>query len=69
MDPCKYREPQVINHLMIAKCLEEQGLKGELGRLAREEGIPWDEVLHIRLEFMSKKLHYSTTSANTNNNY
>ncbi|XP_065160328.1 dynein regulatory complex subunit 3-like [Atheta coriaria] len=53
MDPCKYREPQVINHLMIAKCLEEQGLKGELGRLAREEGIPWDEVLHIRLEFMN----------------
>lgn len=54
MDPCAKREPQVIDHHMIEKCLEEQGLKGEAGRLARLEGIPWDEVEKIRLEFMSK---------------
>ncbi|XP_017780302.1 PREDICTED: dynein regulatory complex subunit 3-like [Nicrophorus vespilloides] len=51
-DPCKEHEPQVIDHFMIKRCLDEQGLKGELGRLAREEGIPWGEVLQIRLEFM-----------------
>ena len=53
-DPCKESEPQVIDHEMITKCLDEQGLKGELGRLAREEGIPWEEVLKIRLEFKRK---------------
>ncbi|KAI4471540.1 protein phosphatase 1 regulatory subunit sds22-related [Holotrichia oblita] len=53
MDPCAKREPQVIDHYMIEKCLEEQGLKGEAGRLARLEGIPWDEVEKIRLEFMN----------------
>lgn len=53
MDPCAKQEPQVIDHYMIEKCLEEQGLKGEAGRLARLEGIPWNEVEKIRLEFMS----------------
>ncbi|GJQ79697.1 hypothetical protein Trydic_g5844 [Trypoxylus dichotomus] len=53
MDPCAKREPQVIDHHMIEKCLEEQGLKGEAGRLARLEGIPWDEVEAIRLQFMN----------------
>ncbi|KAF2879918.1 hypothetical protein ILUMI_26247 [Ignelater luminosus] len=52
MDRCKQEEPKVIDNAMLEKCIEEQGPTGEAGRLAREEGIPLDEVEQIRLEFL-----------------
>nr|XP_022918474.1 dynein regulatory complex subunit 3-like [Onthophagus taurus] len=53
MNPCTKSEPRVIDHQVIQKCLEEQVLKGEAGRLALLEGIPWNEVLQARLEFLN----------------
>lgn len=54
MDRCKQEEPKVIDNAILEKCIEEQGPTGEAGRLAREEGIPLDEVEQIRLEFLSR---------------
>ncbi|KAK4877171.1 hypothetical protein RN001_009677 [Aquatica leii] len=51
MDRCKKEEPKVINSAMLIKCIEENAPRGEAGRLQREEGIPFDEIEDIRLEF------------------
>lgn len=47
-------EPGVIDEDMIKEAMYEQGPKGEAGRLAKEEGISYDEVFALRLEFKSK---------------
>lgn len=57
MDRCKKGEPKVIDNQMLANCIEEQGPTGEAGRLAREEGVPLDEIEQLRLEFLSL-FHY-----------
>lgn len=53
MDPCKEKEPGVINNSMLEKCIKEQYPTGEAGRLAREEGVPLNEVESLRLEYLS----------------
>lgn len=53
MDPCKEKEPKVINNKLIQRCVQEQYPSGEAGRLAREEGVPLDEIEHLRLEYLS----------------
>ncbi|RDD37073.1 Dynein regulatory complex subunit 3 [Trichoplax sp. H2] len=44
-------EPAVIDEQMLKQCVEEQGPKDEAGRIANQEGIDFNEVLHLRLDF------------------
>jgi hypothetical protein len=53
MNPCKLKEPKVIDNALLERCVKEQGPKGEAGRLAEIEKIPLEEVEEIRLEFLS----------------
>lgn len=55
MDPCKDREPGVINNELLEKCIRQQFPPGEAGRLAQEEGVPLEEIEQLRLEHLSKK--------------
>lgn len=55
MDPCKEREPGVINNDLLEQCIKQQFPPGEAGRLALEEGIPLQEIEHLRLEHLSNK--------------
>lgn len=56
MDPCKEREPGVIDNELLEKCIKQQFPPGEAGRLALEEGIPLHEIEHLRLEHLSKNV-------------
>ena len=47
-------EPSVIDEQMLKKCVEEQGPKGEAGRIAKQEGLDFADVLSLRLDFKSK---------------
>ena len=47
-------EPNVINHELLRRCVLAQGPEGEAGRLAKEEGIEFSAVLHLRLDFQSE---------------
>lgn len=62
MDPCKESLPGVINNAMLEKCVRKQFPSGEAGRLAREEGIPLDEVECLRLEYLSNYTRLNTHS-------
>jgi hypothetical protein len=46
-------EPGVIDTAMIMKALEKERPTGEAGRLAAEEGIRLQEVISLRLQFLS----------------
>lgn len=46
-------EPNVIDDEMLRKSIEEQGPKGEPGRIAKAEGVEFHEVLQLRLDFRS----------------
>lgn len=52
-------EPSVIDEQMLNEAVEEQGPKGEAGRIAKQEGIDFGDVLYLRLDFKSKILEYS----------
>lgn len=47
-------EPSVIDDKMLKTCIEEQGPKDEAGNLAKRDGIFYEEVLSLRLDFQSK---------------
>ncbi len=47
-------EPSVIDEQMLLQCVEEQGPKGEAGKIAKKEGIDQNDVLYLRLDFKSK---------------
>lgn len=46
-------EPSVIDDKMLKKCIEEQGPKEEAGNVAKKEGINYEDVLSLRLDFQS----------------
>ena len=46
-------EPNVINEGLLRQCIVEQGPEGEAGRLAKQEGIDFIEITHLRLDFQS----------------
>lgn len=56
-------EPSVIDEQMLKNAVEKQGPKGEAGRIAKQEGIDFADVISLRLDFKSrfempfKKLH------------
>jgi hypothetical protein len=47
-------EPSVIDEEMLQRAVEEQGPKDEAGRIAKQEGIDFADVLDLRLDFKSK---------------
>lgn len=47
-------EPAVIDEEMLKKAVEEQGPKEEAGKIAKQEGIDFGDVLSLRLDFLSK---------------
>lgn len=44
-------EPSVIDDEMLHKAVEEQGPKEEAGRIAKQEGIDFADVLALRLDY------------------
>ncbi|XP_076809798.1 dynein regulatory complex subunit 3-like [Clavelina lepadiformis] len=44
-------EPAVVDDEMLKKAVEEQGPKDEAGRIAKQEGIDYWDVLSLRLDF------------------
>ncbi|XP_068761038.1 dynein regulatory complex subunit 3-like [Montipora capricornis] len=44
-------EPSVIDEQMLKDAVEEQGPKGEAGRIAKQEGIDFGDVHSLRLDF------------------
>lgn len=49
-------EPSVIDQQMLKEAVEDQGPKGEAGRIAKMEGIDFDRVLSLRLDYRSKQM-------------
>ena len=47
-------EPSVIDELLLKLSVEEQGPKGEAGKIAKKEGIDFKDVTELRLDFKSK---------------
>lgn len=47
-------EPSVVDEEMLQKAVEEQGPKEEAGRIAKEEGIDFADVVALRLDFRSE---------------
>ena len=46
-------EPNVIDDAMLKSAIEEQGPKEEAGDIARKEGIHFEDVTQLRLDFKS----------------
>ncbi|KAJ7989738.1 hypothetical protein DPEC_G00307640 [Dallia pectoralis] len=44
-------EPSVMDEKMLQKAVEEQGPQGQAGQIAKEEGIQYDEVCQLRLDY------------------
>ncbi|KAM4598286.1 dynein regulatory complex subunit 3 [Polymixia lowei] len=44
-------EPSVMDEEMLQKAVEEQGPQEQAGHIAKEEGIEFNEVLQLRLEY------------------
>ena len=55
-------EPSVIDEQMLKDAVEDQGPKGEAGRIAKQEGIDFDTVLALRLDYRSKVCFNKFTS-------
>ena len=49
-------EPSVIDEQMLKDAVEDQGPKGEAGRIAKKEGIDFDRVLSLRLDYRSMNI-------------
>ena len=47
-------EPAVIDDDVLTKAVEDQGPKEEAGKIAKEEGIDFHDVVSLRLDFKSK---------------
>ncbi|KAL1277648.1 hypothetical protein QQF64_024321 [Cirrhinus molitorella] len=44
-------EPKVIDEEMLQQAIEEQGPQGQAGDIAKKEGIQYEEVLQLRLDY------------------
>ena len=47
-------EPSVIDDRMLRNAIEEQGPQDEAGNVAKRDGIVYEEILSLRLDFKSK---------------
>ena len=52
-------EPTVIDEALLRECVEEQGPKGEAGKIAKKEGIDFEDVLQLRLDYRSMYMYSS----------
>jgi len=50
----KQDEPKVIDDEMLQQAIVEQGPQGQAGKIAKKEGIQYEEVFQLRLDFRSK---------------
>lgn len=50
-------EPSVIDDVMLKTAVEKQGPQEEAGNVARKEGIQFEEVKALRLDFLSNDGH------------
>lgn len=57
-------EPSVIDEQMLKDAVEEQGPKGEAGRIAKQEGIDFGDVLSLRLDFKSRFVTHDFSNDN-----
>ena len=46
-------EPSVIDDSMLKAAIEDQGPQEEAGNIARRDGMPYEEVENLRLDFKS----------------
>ncbi len=51
-------EPAVIDDTLLKTSIEEQGPQEEAGNVARKDGIFYEEVLSLRLDFKSKPFFF-----------
>lgn len=51
-------EPAVIDEVLLKQCVEDQGPTGEAGKIAKKEGINFNDVLELRLDFKSKNENF-----------
>jgi len=49
-------EPSVINEEMLLAAVKEQGPRDEKGKVAKHDGVEFDEVKSLRLDYQSKYL-------------
>ncbi|XP_077069908.1 dynein regulatory complex subunit 3 [Siphateles boraxobius] len=47
----KQDEPKVMDEEMLQQAIVEQGPQGQAGKIAKKEGIQYEEVLQLRLDF------------------
>lgn len=47
-------EPSLVDEELLQKAVEEQGPQDQAGQIAKEEGIQYDEVCQLRLDYKSK---------------
>ena len=59
-------EPTVIDDVMLKKTIEEQGPQEEAGNVARKDGIFYEEVQSLRLDFKSNKKKTNKLIYNSN---
>ncbi|XP_067285156.1 dynein regulatory complex subunit 3 [Pseudorasbora parva] len=48
---CQHDEPKVMDEEMLQHAIVEQGPQGPAGKIAKKEGIQYEEVLQLRLDF------------------
>lgn len=50
------KEPCVIDEALIFNAIISQGPKGDAGKLFKEQGVCYEEVKHLRLDFLGNVL-------------
>lgn len=53
------KESNVINEEMLKKAVEEQGPQDQAGLIAKAEGLKYDKVTELRLDYRSKISQFS----------
>lgn len=49
-------EPKVMDEEMLKKAIEEQGPQGQAGDISKKEGIQYEDVLQLRLDYRSMNI-------------
>lgn len=52
----KRDQPKVVDEEMLQQAIEEQRPLGQADEIATKDGIQYEEVLHLRLEYKSKNI-------------
>jgi len=52
-------EPSVISEEMLVTAVKEQGPSDEKGKVAKHDGVEFDEVKSLRLDYQSECLSFA----------